>query len=158
MQLAIIEVLRNVAGITNAGSTEFGLDCAPAISKISEWKRVDGGIETRLPTADIGGTMRLGAYPCKLTDDSFVRKIYGDTLISERHRHRYEFNAIEFGEALEKTGTSVSGASPDGTLVEIVERRDHPWFVGVQFHPEFKSRPLVPHPLFDSLIEFASGS
>ena len=157
MQLSIIEALRNVANINDADSTEFkGMDCSPVISLMSEWKKSDGCTENRSENSDLGGTMRLGSYPCVINENSLAHKIYNKKEINERHRHRYEFNLIQYGEELEKAGVVISGKSPDGQLTEIIERKDHPWFVAVQFHPEFKSRPLSPHPLFNSLIGFIS--
>ncbi|MDR0625246.1 MAG: CTP synthase [Holosporales bacterium] len=152
MQLAIVEAMRNIGGIEDANSTEFTRDCSPVICLMSEWNDDGGNTVVRSEESDIGGTMRLGAYKCQLLEGSLVEDVYGVSIISERHRHRYEFNSRRFGEKLEQTGTFMVGKSPDGSLVEIVERRDHTWFVGVQFHPEFKSKPLSPHPLFDSLI------
>jgi CTP synthase len=155
MQLAVIEILRNVGGIRNANSTEIDSNCAPVIGLMSEWQSVTGGKETRTDTDQKGGTMRLGSYPCQLLEHSLVGSIYGTDLIQERHRHRYEFNLQNYGEALERAGVCISGKSPDGTLAEVIEHINHPWFVAVQFHPEFKSRPLLPHPLFDSFIAAA---
>jgi CTP synthase len=117
---------------------------------ITEWMSEEG-LQQRAADGDLGGTMRLGAYPAVLDGNSVVRSIYGEDEISERHRHRYEVN-IHYRDALEKTGLVFSGMSPDGQLPEIVERPDHPWFIGVQFHPELKSRPFEPHPLFASFI------
>ena len=155
MQVATIEYARHVAGLKDANSTEFEPDTPhPVIALITEWKDSDGSIKTRDHSSDLGGTMRLGAYPARLTGNSHVATIYGAGDISERHRHRYEVNA-HYQEALESGGLVFSGMSPDGTLPEIVERPDHPWFIGVQFHPELKSRPFEPHPLFASFIEAA---
>ena len=151
MQMAVLEVARNVAGLEGAGSTEFGPCDHPIISLMTEWQHGDK-IEQRVQTGDLGGTMRLGAYPCKLKEGSKVRKIYGEELIHERHRHRYEIN-LDYHTNLEVAGMEFVGLSPDGELPEIVELKDHPWFVGVQFHPEFQSKPFDPHPLFVSFIE-----
>ena len=154
MQMAVIEAARNLAGIEGAGSTEFGPCDEPIVGLLTEWTR-GNVVERRSANDDFGGTMRLGAYPCTLTPGSRVAAIYGDTLdIGERHRHRYEVN-INFKDRLEQHGVKFSGMSPDGELPEIVEITDHPWFVGVQFHPELKSKPLEPHPLFRSFIKAA---
>ncbi|MBW6529522.1 CTP synthase [Sphingomonas citri] len=153
MQMACIEGARDLAGIAEASSTEFGPTEQPVVGLITEWMGRDG-LEQREAQGDLGGTMRLGAYDATLAGNSVVASIYGDTQISERHRHRYEVNT-GYREALEKGGLVFSGMSPDGTLPEIVERPDHPWFVGVQFHPELKSKPFDPHPLFASFIEAA---
>ena len=150
MQMAVIEAARNLAGFKNAGSTEFGPCQDPIIGLMTEWER-DGIIEKRSADGDMGGTMRLGAYEARLRQGSRVREIYGADVISERHRHRYEVN-LTYEDALAKHGMVFSGKSPDGVLPEIVEIPDHPWFVGVQFHPELKSRPFEPHPLFTSFI------
>jgi CTP synthase len=153
MQMACVEGARNLAGIEQASSTEFGPTNEPVVGLITEWMS-ESGIETREAGGDLGGTMRLGAYPAKLAGNSVVASIYGSSDISERHRHRYEVNT-GYKDALEKGGLVFSGMSPDGQLPEIVERPDHPWFVGVQFHPELKSKPFDPHPLFASFIEAA---
>ncbi|MGP1283183.1 MAG: CTP synthase, partial [Parasphingopyxis sp.] len=154
MQMACIEGARNLAGIENASSTEFGETAEPVVGLISEWMSEEG-LQKREKGGDLGGTMRLGAYDAKLTGNSHVSAIYdGADCISERHRHRYEVNT-RYVDALEKGGLIFSGMSPDGELPEIVERPDHDWFVGVQFHPELKSRPFDPHPLFASFIEAA---
>ena len=153
MQMACIEGARNTAGIEQASTTEFGETSEPVVGLITEWMSTEG-LQKRTAETDLGGTMRLGAYPAKLTGNSVVAGVYGTTEISERHRHRYEVNA-GYREPLEKGGLLFSGMSPDGTLPEIVERPDHPWFVGVQFHPELKSKPFDPHPLFASFIEAA---
>lgn len=150
MQMACIEGARDLAGIRNASSTEFGPTEEPVVGMITEWM-TEAGIEKREEGGDLGGTMRLGAYDAKLDGNSVVASIYGGTDISERHRHRYEVNT-GYRDALEKGGLVFSGMSPDGMLPEIVERPDHPWFVGVQFHPELKSKPFDPHPLFASFI------
>ena len=153
MQLAIVEAARHLAGINDANSTEFGPTTEPVVGLLTEWER-DGVIETRNSESDLGGTMRLGAYPAVLGSGSLAEGIYGAPLISERHRHRFEVN-IHYKEALSQAGLRFSGMSPDGRLPEIVELPDHPWFVGVQFHPELKSRPFAPHPLFASFIRAA---
>ncbi|MBA2466743.1 MAG: CTP synthase [Sphingomonas sp.] len=153
MQMACIEGARNLAGIAAASTTEFGETSEPVVGLITEWMS-DAGQQLRAKDGDMGGTMRLGAYPAKLDGNSVVRTIYGEDLISERHRHRYEVN-VHYRDALEKGGLLFSGMSPDGQLPEIIERPDHPWFIGVQFHPELKSRPFDPHPLFAGFIEAA---
>ena len=153
MQMACVEGARDLAGIADASSTEFGPTPEPVIGLITEWMGRDG-LEQREAQGDLGGTMRLGAYEARLDGNSVVSSIYGDTVISERHRHRYEVNT-GYQAALEQGGLVFSGMSPDGTLPEIVERPDHPWFVGVQFHPELKSKPFDPHPLFASFIKAA---
>jgi CTP synthase len=150
MQMAVIEATRNLVGVKNAGSTEFGPCPEPVVGLMTEWVR-GNQLETRRAGGDLGGTMRLGAYEAQLKPGSAVAKIYGGTAISERHRHRYEVN-INYKERLEKQGLLFSGMSPDGILPEIVEIPDHPWFIGVQFHPELKSRLFEPHPLFVSFI------
>ncbi len=150
MQMACIEGARNLAGIKGASTTEFGETSEPVVGMITEWMSEEG-LQQRAAGGDLGGTMRLGAYPAKLDGNSVVRSIYGTDEISERHRHRYEVN-IHYREALEKGGLVFSGMSPDDQLPEIVERPDHPWFIGVQFHPELKSRPFEPHPLFAGFI------
>ncbi|WP_297108591.1 CTP synthase [uncultured Devosia sp.] len=153
MQMACIEAARNTAGIKNASSTEFGPTKEPIVGMMTEWVKGNEK-ETRGAEGDMGGTLRLGAYPAQLTRGSRVADIYGSTRISERHRHRYEVN-MEYRKLLEKNGLLFSGVSPDGKLPEIVERTDHPWFIGVQFHPELKSKPFEPHPLFTSFIAAA---
>ncbi len=153
MQMACIEGARNTAGITDASSTEFGPTSEPVVGIITEWMSAEG-MQTRSQGGDLGGTMRLGAYPAELAGNSRVASIYGANQISERHRHRYEVN-VAYREALEKGGLVFSGMSPDGLLPEIVERPDHPWFVGVQFHPELKSKPFDPHPLFSGFVAAA---
>ena len=150
MQMACIETARNLAGIAEASTTEFGETPEPVVGLITEWMSEEG-LQKRAADGDLGGTMRLGAYPAKLAGNSRVASIYGTTDISERHRHRYEVN-VHYRDALEKGGLLFSGMSPDGQLPEIVERIDHDWFVGVQFHPELKSRPFAPHPLFAGFI------
>jgi CTP synthase len=154
MQMACIEGARNTAGIKGAGTTEFGETDEPVVGLITEWMDAQGLAQRRSAGGDMGGTMRLGAYDANLSGNSHVAAIYGGTGISERHRHRYEVN-VHYRDALEKGGLVFSGMSPDGALPEIVERPDHPWFVGVQFHPELKSKPFDPHPLFASFIEAA---
>jgi CTP synthase len=156
MQLAVIEYARNIAGMTDATSHEFASDTAhPVIYLMKEWYDYrTGTIQVRDEASDMGGTLRLGAYPCQMPEDSFARRAYGVEAISERHRHRYEFNN-EFREQLLAHGLIISGTSPDSTLVEIVEIADHPWFLGCQFHPEFKSGPMKPHPLFRDFIKAA---
>jgi CTP synthase len=153
MQMAVIEAVRNVGGVPCASSTEFGPTKAPVVGLMTEWVRGNER-ETRSDNDDLGGTMRLGAYEAVLTPGSKVAQIYGEADISERHRHRYEVN-IGYREAFERAGLKMTGVSPDGVLPEIVERTDHPWFIGVQFHPELKSRPFAPHPLFASFIAAA---
>ncbi|WCL52949.1 CTP synthase [Gimibacter soli] len=154
MQMATIEAARNMAGIAEAGSSEFGEPKEPVVGLITEWVKDDGSVEKRTAETDLGGTMRLGAYPAKLKHNSKVAGIYGSTDISERHRHRYEVN-IGYVKQLEEAGVLFSGMSPDGELPEIMEIADHPWFIGVQFHPELKSKPFDPHPLFASFIKAA---
>ena len=153
MQMACVEGARDLAGIAEASSTEFGPTSEPVVGIITEWMSPEG-VQIREAGGDLGGTMRLGAYDATLSGNSVVQSIYGTSSISERHRHRYEVNT-NYREALEKGGLVFSGMSPDGMLPEIVERPDHPWFVGVQFHPELKSKPFDPHPLFASFIEAA---
>ncbi len=153
MQMACVEAARNLAGIADASSTEFGPTAEPIVGLITEWMSAEG-LQQREADGDLGGTMRLGAYPATLAGNSHVASIYGETSISERHRHRYEVN-IGYRDQLEASGLVFTGLSPDGRLPEIVERPDHPWFVGVQFHPELKSKPFAPHPLFASFIEAA---
>jgi CTP synthase len=150
MQMAVIEAMRNVAGVASASSTEFGPTPEPVVGLMTEWVRGNRR-ESRTAGDDLGGTMRLGAYDATLTPGSRIAEIYGGTDISERHRHRYEVN-IAYRDQFEGAGLKMTGVSPDGLLPEIVEREDHPWFVGVQFHPELKSRPFAPHPLFASFI------
>ena len=153
MQMACIEGARNLVGLPEASTTEFGPTPDPVVGLITEWKS-SRGMEVRSADGDLGGTMRLGAFPAKLSGNSRVASIYGSTEVSERHRHRYEVN-INYREPLEAKGLIFSGMSPDGALPEIVERPDHPWFVGVQFHPELKSKPFDPHPLFASFVAAA---
>ena len=153
MQMAVIEAARALAGVKDAGSTEFRPQQNPVVGLLTEWLK-GNELEKRAANGDLGGTMRLGAYPCHLKKDSLVQKIYGEDLIQERHRHRYEVNTHYKG-ALEAAGLKFSGLSPDLTLPEIVEMEGHPWFIGVQFHPELKSKPFAPHPLFVSFIAAA---
>ena len=152
MQMAIIEAARNLLNIKNASTSEFGNNCTPVVGLLEEWqkgkKRIKGSEE------NLGGTMRLGSYDAVLKNNSLISKIYSEKKIKERHRHRYEVN-IKYKKDFEKKGLIFSALSPDGTLPEIIELTNHPWFVGVQFHPEFKSRPFTPHPLFSSFIKAA---
>jgi CTP synthase len=150
MQMAVVEATRSLAGVPDAGSTEFGPSAEPVVGLLTEWLR-GNELEQRKANGDLGGSMRLGAYQARLRQGSKVADIYGSTEISERHRHRYEVN-MAYRDRLEEQGLIFSGLSPDGLLPEIVELEGHPWFVGVQFHPELKSRPLDPHPLFTSFI------
>ena len=153
MQMACIEAARNLAGIENASSTEFGDTNEPVVGLMTEWLK-GNLLEKRAASGDLGGTMRLGAYESRLSEGTRIADIYDSETISERHRHRYEVN-IDYRERLEEAGLSFSGMSPDGILPETVEYADHPWFIGVQYHPELKSRPFEPHPLFASFIEAA---
>jgi CTP synthase len=153
MQMAVVEAARNLAGIPEAGSTEFGPCAAPVIGLMTEWMR-GNTIELRDAQGDLGGTMRLGAYECVLRKNSRAREIFGVDRIFERHRHRFEVNNNYIG-LLERCGLVFSGMSPDGLLPEIIEIPDHPWFFGVQFHPELRSKPFDPHPLFTSFIRAA---
>jgi CTP synthase len=153
MQMAVIEAARNQAGLKGASSTEFGPAEHPVVGLMTEWMR-GNDLEKRNANGDLGGTMRLGAYEARLTPGSRVANIYASETISERHRHRYEVNTA-YRDTLEQLGLKFSGMSPDGLLPEIVEREDHPWFIGVQFHPELKSRPFEPHPLFADFIRAA---
>ena len=148
--MAAIEAARNVAGIKDASSSEFGPADNPLVGLMTEWVQGNERVK-RDAGGDLGGTMRLGAYDAVLTPGSRVAEIYGTETISERHRHRYEVN-IGYREAIEAAGLKFTGLSPDGVLPEICEREDHPWFIGVQFHPELKSRPFAPHPLFASFV------
>ena len=150
MQMAVIEAVRNLCGIEQANSTEFGETPDPVVGLMTEWLK-GNELQRRAASGDLGGTMRLGAFPATLTRGSRVANIYGTTEIFERHRHRYEVNTAYKGR-LEQRGMRFSGMSPDGILPEIIEYEDHPWFIGVQFHPELKSRPFEPHPLFASFI------
>ncbi|MBB5690273.1 CTP synthase [Roseomonas alkaliterrae] len=150
MQMAVIEAARNLLGIKGASSTEFGPCEEPVVGLLTEWLR-GNELERRNANGDLGGTMRLGAYPARLAEGSLVREVYGAAEIQERHRHRYEVN-VAYRERLEAAGLRFSGMSPDGVLPEIVEYPDHPWFIGVQYHPELKSKPFDPHPLFKGFI------
>jgi CTP synthase len=150
MQMAVIEAARNLAGIPGASTTEFGACTDPVVGIMTEWVQGNERV-TRAEGGDLGGTMRLGAYDAVLAPDSKIAEIYGSNTINERHRHRYEVN-IGYREQIEAAGLKFGGMSPDGVLPETVEREDHPWFVGVQFHPELKSRPFAPHPLYASFI------
>jgi len=150
MQMAVIEAARNLAGIACASSSEFGPTTEPIVGLMTEWTQGNERVQ-RQEGGDLGGTMRLGAYDAILAPDSMIARIYGAAAISERHRHRYEVN-IRYRDTLERVGLHIAGLSPDGVLPETVERSDHPWFVGVQFHPELKSRPFAPHPLYASFI------
>jgi CTP synthase len=154
MQMAVIEAARNLAGLRCASSTEFGPCSEPVVGLLTEWAR-GNEMERRMEGGDLGGTMRLGAYPAVLSEGSLVRELYGGApRIEERHRHRYEVN-VHYKECLERTGMRFSGMSPDGVLPEIIELPAHPWFVGVQYHPELKSKPFDPHPLFAAFIAAA---
>ena len=151
MQMAVIETMRNICGVKNAGTTEFMPDCEAVVGLMTEWDK-DGARQIRHKDGDLGGTMRLGAYECVLRPDSLVRKVYGSDKISERHRHRYEVN-MKYERQLKEAGMIISGKSPDGLLPEIIEIPNHPWFIAVQFHPELKSKPFDPHPLFVSFVK-----
>jgi CTP synthase len=153
MQMACIEAARNLCGIADASSTEFGDTREPVIGTMTEWMK-GNELEIRRAGGDLGGTMRLGAYDAILKKGSHIARIYGDTHISERHRHRYEVNTA-YRKRLESAGLLFAGMSPDGLLPETVEYADHPWFIGVQYHPELKSKPFAPHPLFASFVEAA---
>ncbi len=153
MQMAVIEALRNLAGLAGASSTEFGPADEPVVGRMTEWMH-ENELVRRAAGGNLGGTMRLGAYDALLREGSRVAEIYGTTRISERHRHRYEVNMTYRGQ-LEAAGVMISGTSPDGLLPEIIEIPEHPWYIGVQYHPELKSKPFDPHPLFRSFIEAA---
>ncbi|MDD4556795.1 MAG: CTP synthase [Alphaproteobacteria bacterium] len=153
MQLAVIETMRNVVGVKNAGTTEIHEGCEPVVGLMTEWDK-EGAKQVRHKNGDLGGTMRLGAYEAVLKPESLVRQIYGTETISERHRHRYEVN-MKYEKDLNSAGMFIAATSPDGKLPEIAEIRNHPWFVGVQFHPELKSKPFAPHPLFVSFVKAA---
>jgi CTP synthase len=153
MQMAVIEAARNLAFMPTASSTEFGPCDIPVVGLLTEWAR-GNDIERRRAGGDLGGTMRLGAFDANLEPNTLVREIYGTAHISERHRHRYEVN-IHYRDELEATGLKFSGLSPDGVLPEIIEYPNHPWFIGVQYHPELKSKPFAPHPLFEGFIAAA---
>ncbi|MEL6920725.1 MAG: CTP synthase [Pseudomonadota bacterium] len=153
MQMAVLDAARNLAGITDAVSSEFEKPGTNVVGIMTEWLK-GNMLEKRSATGDLGGTMRLGSYDATLGEGSKIADVYGDTRISERHRHRYEVN-IEYKDKLEDAGLRMGGLSPDGVLPETIEYDDHPWFIGVQYHPELKSRPFAPHPLFASFIEAA---
>jgi CTP synthase len=153
MQMAVIEAARNMAGVEGAGSTEFGPTDEPVVGLMTEWMK-GNDLQKRAESGDLGGTLRLGAYDAILRGDSRIADIYGSRTISERHRHRYEVN-MGYAERLEAAGMMISGKSPDGLLPETIELPNHPWFIGVQYHPELKSRPFDPHPLFVSFIAAA---
>ena len=153
MQMAVLDGARNLAGLEKAGSTEFGECEEPVVGLMTEWLR-GNMLEKREASSDMGGTMRLGAYKADLKEGSRIAEIYGEENIEERHRHRYEVN-IAYREKLEAAGMVFAGLSPDGVLPETIEYPDHPWFIGVQYHPELKSRPLEPHPLFASFVKAA---
>jgi len=155
MQMAVVEAARSLAGVAGATSTEFGPTNEPVVGLMTEWMR-GNELEKRKVGGDLGGTMRLGAFAAKLREGSKIAKIYGSTDISERHRHRYEVNTA-YRDRLEDKGLIFAGTSPDGLLPETVELVDHPWFIGVQYHPELKSRPFEPHPLFASFIAAAKA-
>jgi CTP synthase len=150
LQLAVIEAARTLGGLAQASSSEFGPTSTPVVALLKEWLSED---KVHLHQEEMGGTMRLGASPCTLKEGSKIHAIYGTSLISERHRHRYEVNA-HYIPALEQAGVIISGTHKG--LVECIERTDHPWFIATQFHPEFKSRPFRPHPLFQSFVEHAA--
>lgn len=153
MQMAVIETMRNILGVKNANTTELDENCEAVVGLMTEWDK-DGAKQIRHKDGDLGGTMRLGAYEAVLKPGSKAAAVYDTEHISERHRHRYEVN-IKYKEQLERAGMVISGTSPDGKLPEIVERPDHPWFVAVQFHPELKSKPFAPHPLFVEFVRAA---
>lgn len=153
MQMACLEAARSLAGINEASSTEFGETPEPVVGMMTEWMR-GNELEQRRSGGDLGGTMRLGAYNATLAEGSRIAQIYGTTHISERHRHRYEVNT-RYRAVLEQAGLRFAGLSPDGLLPETIEYPNHPWFVGVQYHPELKSRPFDPHPLFAGFIAAA---
>ncbi len=155
MQMAVVEAARSLAGISEANSTEFGACKEPVVGLMTEWMK-GNELETRAAGGNLGGTMRLGAFSAALKEGSRISEIYGSNTISERHRHRYEVN-MRYREALEAKGLVFAGTSPDGLLPETVEFTDHPWFIGVQYHPELKSRPFEPHPLFASFIAAAKA-
>ena len=150
MQMAVLETARNLANMPDAGSSEFGQSKLPLVGLMTEWTSGKQKLR-RSAEDDLGGTMRLGAYECHLTEGSIASRLYGEKTIFERHRHRYEVN-IAYRDQLADAGMLISGLSPDGSLPEIVERADHPFFVAVQFHPELKSKPFEPHPLFTGFI------
>ena len=152
--MAVIEAARNLSMIKGAGSSEFGDFEFPIVGLLTEWVK-GNNIEKRSSSDDLGGSMRLGAYECHIIKNSLAEKVYGESIIFERHRHRYEVN-IKYKEDLEKICLRFSGMSPDGILPEIIEYENHPWFIGVQFHPELKSKPFEPHPLFKCFIKASS--
>ena len=152
MQMAIIEAARNLLNIKDASTSEFGNNCTPVVGLLEEWQK--GKKIIKGTKKDLGGTMRLGLYDAILKNNSLISKIYSSKRIKERHRHRYEVN-IKYKNEFEKKGLIFSAISPDGSLPEIIELKNHPWFIGVQFHPEFRSRPFTPHPLFSSFIKAA---
>ena len=155
MQMAVIEFARNRLNIKNATSSEFGSSKASVVGLMNEW--IKDGKLIKGTNKNLGGTMRLGSYEARLKKDTKISKIYNSLKINERHRHRYEVN-INFRKDFEKKGMIFSGLSPDCKIPEIIELNNHPWFIGVQFHPEFKSRPLAPHPLFSSFIKAAKSN
>ena len=155
LHTALAAAVLGLAGIASANSTEFGPCDEPVVGLMTEWLR-GNELERRATNGDLGGTMRLGAYPARLREGSRIAEIYGTTNISERHRHRYEVN-FAYRERLEACGLQFAGVSPDGLLPETVEIPGHPWFIGVQYHPELKSRPFEPHPLFASFISAAKA-
>ena len=153
MQMAVIEAARNLLNIKNASTSEFGNNCVPVVGLLEEWQK--GKKIFKGSKKNLGGTMRLGLYDAILKKNSLISKIYSNTKIKERHRHRYEVN-LKYKDQFEKKGLIFSALSPDGLLPEIIELKNHPWFIGVQFHPEFKSRPFTPHPLFTSFVKAAA--
>src|SRR5260370_15817128 len=155
MQMGVIEAARNLCGITAANSSELGATSEPVVGLMREWIK-GNELQKRGVNGALGGTMRLGAYAALLERGSAAEHIYGASKISERHRHRYEINTA-YRARLEQHGMRFSGMSPDGVLPEVVEYADHPWFIGVQVHPELESRPVAPHPLFASFIEASGG-
>ena len=155
MQMAVIEAARNLLNIKNASTSEFGNNCTPVVGLLEEWQK--GKKKIKGTKKNLGGTMRLGLYDAVLKNNSLISKIYSEKKIKERHRHRYEVN-IKYKNDFEKKGLIFSALSPDGMLPEIIELQNHPWFVGVQFHPEFKSRPFTPHPLFSSFVKAAGNN
>ena len=157
MQVALIEYARNMAGLKNANSTEFDLGTdQPVVALISEWQNHDGQVQQRDENSDLGGTMRLGSYKCTIEEGTLAHKAYNATQVNERHRHRYEFNN-EYKKQFVEAGLTLSGINPDGGLVEIIEIAKHPFFMGVQFHPEYKSTVENPHPLFVSFVKATLG-
>ena len=155
MQVAVIEYARNILGLKNAHSSEFDKDSDyPVIGLISEWIDDDGSLEKRDEYSELGGTMRLGGQQCFLSSDSLTKTLYGNNIIKERHRHRYEVNN-NYVEQLKSAGMKIAGRSEDKNLVEVVELNNHPWFIGCQFHPEFTSTPRDGHPLFKGFIKAA---